>query len=552
MRHRRTLLVDPAILRGLAKGDKQGSGGWKLEHRERSEEEYIKDAGLVLDFDELAKKGVMSKEEKLIGKWYGIYASRQPGAHMARVVIPGGSLSTSRARNIAEVAEEYGQGKINVTTRQALQFHWLKIPQLPEVLRKLAEEGNSTFHGCGDVTRTIAACPLAENCVHARLNVRPWAERTMKALTDDRELDNLPRKFKISYSGCQAGCAQPYMNCVGNIAVQVPVDGENRRGFRVVIGGGMGWMAFVAQELFSFVPEEQIVAVNRAIAQLYRDHGDRYNRQKSRLKFVVDRQGIEFCRSVVLKNLKAEKISTAALRWEPLVDNGPSIPERPLTEENPVGSDGKATVRARIWLGELDYKQFLALAELADIYGDQRLYTTNRQNIEIRGVEPKHIAKVRKEIEAIGFPSDGFFGLRDIIPCVGTTYCPKAVGTTRNLHDLLQPVVNDPAYKEIEKFALINITGCPNSCVPYRIADIGFRGMRIREADEGSVIGYEMLIGGDQQAHGQKLGEFKESDIPGIVRLVLDTFKALRQNDETLTGLVQRVGLEPFSKAVLQ
>lgn len=525
---------------------------WKLDHQHRSEEEAIKDQGLVLDFDEIAKKGVMSKEEKLIGKWYGIYASRQPGAHMARVVVPGGSLSSSRARNIADIAEKYGQGKINVTTRQALQFHWLKIPQFPEILRELAEDGNSTFHGCGDVTRTIAACPLAETCQHARLNVRPWAERTMKVLTDDRELDNLPRKFKISFSGCEAGCAQPYMNCVGNIAVEVrlPGDEKPRRGFRVVIGGGMGWMAFVAKELFSFVPEHRIIAVNRAIAILYRDHGDRFNRQTSRLKFVVERQGIEFCRKVVLENLRAENIPSHEFYHEALADCGKPIPQRPLSEENPVGTDGKATVRARIPLGELDHHALRALAELADSYGDQRVYTTNRQNIEIRGVAVKDILAVRKAIEAIGFPTDGFFGLRDIIPCVGTTYCPKAVGTTRNLHDLLVPLVNAPEYKDIEKFAIINITGCPNSCVPYRIADIGFRGMRIREEQEGSTIGYEMLIGGDQEAHGLKLGEFKESDCVDVVRKVLDTFKTLRQAEETLTAVVQRLGLDPFKEAV--
>jgi sulfite reductase (NADPH) hemoprotein beta-component len=135
---------------------------------------------------------------------------------------------------------------------------------------------------------------------------------------------------------------------------------------------------------------------------------------------------------------------------------------------------------------------------------------------------------------------------------VGTTYCPKAVTETRSLHDLLLPIVTQDKYRSVDKKVLINITGCPNSCSPYRIVDIGFRGMRIREAEIGSVEGYEMLLGGDQRAFGQKLGEFKKTDCPEIVESVLDTFLKVRNADETLTQTVARLGLEPFQQAVFQ
>ncbi len=523
---------------------------WKNEFARRSEEEEIKDHGLTLDFEEIARRGTMSKEEKLIGKWYGVYASRHPGNHMARIVIPGGVMSTTQARNIANVAENHGQGRLNITTRQAIQFHWLKVGALPDMFRELSEEGNTTFHGCGDVARAVAACPLAETCEYRRINVRPWAIRTQKALNGYRDLDNLPRKFKVTFSGCQAGCAQPHMNCVGNIAVQrKAADGENQVGFEVVIGGGMGWQAFVAQRLFSFVPEDQIIQINRAIALLYRDHGDRYNRQKSRLKFVVDRLGIDECRTIVLKFLTGEEVDISQLSWEDFKETGPAFPERPLAQDVSIGTDGKAVVRAMINLGELDHRQLRALAEIADVYADQKLYTTNRQNIEIHGVEPQKVEAVQIAIKALGFETDGFYSLKDMVPCVGTTYCPKAVGTTRDVYDLLQPLVRQKKYDAIQKSAIINITGCPNSCSPYRISDIGFRGMRIRE-DQGSVEGFEVLLGGDQKKHGQKLGEFKTSDLYQVVETVLDTFVSLRNENETLTHAVNRVGMEPFEKAV--
>jgi len=137
---------------------------WRLDKRRVSEEEQLKDNGLTLDFDEVARKGALGGGEKLLSKWYGIYGSRHPGAHMARVVIPGGVVTSSQARRIVQVAEDYGQGKISITTRQCIQFHWLKAPALADMLRDLAKDNLSCFHGCGDVTRNVVACPLAETC----------------------------------------------------------------------------------------------------------------------------------------------------------------------------------------------------------------------------------------------------------------------------------------------------------------------------------------------------------------------------------------------------
>lgn len=514
-----------------------------------SDDEVIKAGGLVIDLDEIARKGGMSKEEKNIAKWYGIYSSRQAGNHMARIVIPGGVISSIQARNIAAVSEKYAQGRLNITTRQAIQLHWLKVGNLANMIRELSKEGNTTKHGCGDVTRIIASCPLAETCRYRRLNVRPYAQKTQKYLGEAADLNDLPRKFKITYSGCPAGCAQPYINCVGVVGVQREVDGKPEVGFEVVIGGGMGWKPFVAQKLFTFVPENRILQVCRAVALLFRDHGDRFNRAKSRLKFVVDKYGIEKCRDIIIANLKQENVDIRGIEHEPITETGVAFPDRPLTEEDPIGTDGNATVRAIVPMGELDFVALRRLAELTELYGDQKIYTTNRQNIELKGIQAKDIPAVKKEIEKLGFGTGGSFGLRDIVPCVGTTYCPKAVSTTRDLYKAVMEVVSREKYRPIEKQAVVNITGCPNSCSPYRIADIGFRGMRIRE-ELGSVEGYEILIGGRQNDFGRKLGEFKFEDCAGVVEKVLDHFIEINQDGETLTDCVRRVGIDAFKEAV--
>ncbi len=516
---------------------------FKMQFERRSEEEYVKEQGLVIDYDEMARKGKMSKEEGLISKWYGVYGSRRPGDHMARIVIPGGRITSSQARKIADVADKYSTGLLSVTTRQAIQLHFLQVGILPDLMRDIAPVGLSTFHGCGDVTRTIAACPLAETCSYRRMDVLPHAIATMKYLTSCRDLDNLPRKLKINFSGCSANCAQPYMNCIGVTAVTRDHNGSPENGFRITIGGGMGWKAYVGQELFGFVPEGAIQDYCRAIALLYRDNGDRFNRTTSRLKVVVARLGIEKCREIVLEKLEQEGKKFTDHVVGPVHDIGLPYPPRPLTQEDPVGSDGMVAVRLIVPKGELTSAALRRIAELSEIFANQRIYTDNRQNLSLHGVAPAQVGALKTEIRALGFVTDGFFGLTDMVSCVGTTYCPKGVTSTRTLFDLLTPVVASEKYRPIRHKGILNITGCPNSCSPYRIADIGFRGERIRE-ESGAVEGYELLLGGDQQEHGQKLGNFKATDCPAIVERFLDLFLAEGESDETIREYVKRVGME--------
>ena len=207
----------------------------------------------------------------------------------------------------------------------------------------------------------------------------------------------------------------------------------------------MGWAPFIGKELFSFVPPQKMARVNRAIAQLFRDYGDRRDRSFARLKFVVYRKGIDECRRIVLQFLQDEGVSVEDLETEDFEEIGVAYPERPLLEQNPVGTNGRVTVRAMVPKGELTHLAFKRMAEISEIYGNKRVYLTNRQNIEIHGVKPEKVEDVSAEIRKIGFDTDGFFGLRDIVPCVGTTYCPKAVSETRALYDLLKPVSAKPS-----------------------------------------------------------------------------------------------------------
>ncbi len=521
----------------------------KMTYLLRADEEEIKEAGLALDLDEVGRKGGLGRNETTLAKWHGIYKSRQPGNHLMRIVTTGGVMSSSQVRNMARVSERYGQGVINVTTRQAIQLHWVKAANLADAIRELAEEGTTTKHGAGDVNRIIAACPLAETCAYRRFDVRQYAHKTQKYIRDAKDLEDLPRKFKISFSGCSAACAQPSINCIGFVAVERIRDGITDKGFSVYTGGGLASTPYVAPLLFSFVPLDLTLPVARAISLAYRDHGDRYNRSTARWRVAVAKYGIEQTREWVKGFLHDEGYPTDALETEPFAESGKTAPERPLINAENIHEGRGSIVRVHVPKGEMTHYQFRRLAELSEIYADQKLYTTNRQNVEFHGVEPSKTEELKSHVREAGFGIDGFFGLTDIVSCVGTTYCPKAVAETRALYDAILPVVTKQKFASIRDRAIINITGCPNSCSPYRIADIGFRGMRIRE-ELGSVEGFEMLIGGDLWRFGEFAGEFKAADIPEVLESVLNTFVELRQGDETLAQTVTRAGIDIFKERI--
>jgi len=525
----------------------------------RSDDEVVKEGGLLLDFDEIARHGRMTLEESKIAKAYGIYTTRHPNYFMARVVVPGGVLTTSQVRGLSKIAEAYAQGRICLTTRQALQLHYLRLGDIAPMMRELANYSLTTFHGCGDNIRNTAACPWASVCPHRRFDVLPYARKTAELIDGCRDLDNLPRKYKITYSGCQGNCGQPRINCAGIVAiVRRRPDGGEETGFRVFIGGGMGWRPRAAELLYGFVPRDKIQPLCRAITMLFRDYGDRFDRSMARLKVVVDRRGIDDCRRITEGYMEAEGVDYSDFEKQFVEDCGPPVPRRPMAERQPIGDDGKAIARIMVPKGEVDFHSLKHIAELSERYGDKYVYTTNRQDFELHGVDPHKMPELLAEIDKLPVRSGTSFGLDDVVACVGTRYCPLAVSETRRMYDMLQTVLTREKYDAIRSEAVVNITGCPNSCSPYYIADIGLRGMRIRE-DHGSAEAYEIRLGGTGARFGQVLGEFKTEDCPRVVEAVLDTFVACRQGDETLADTVWRhkepgdaeaPGMTPYRRAV--
>ena len=253
----------------------------------------------------------------------------------------------------------------------------------------------------------------------------------------------------------------------------------------------------------------------------------------------MHRLGIPRCREIVDSYLDRDGVDRSSFEVEPVADCGQPIPHRPLRNPNPRGDDGSAIQQIKIPKGEMSSDHLAKIADLAEMYGDKCVYSTNRQNLELHGVDPKQLPQLRAEIKAMQLETDDFFGLSDIVSCVGTTYCPLAVSTTHRMFDMLHDLVRDAKYSKIRDKVLINITGCPNSCSPYRIADIGLRGLRIREL-EGSTEGYLITVGGTQQSFGRTVGEFKHDDCLRVIATILDTFVEIGDGVETLAQNVDR------------
>lgn len=479
---------------------------------------------------------------------HGIYKQRGTDTFMVRVVLPGGVLPAAKATALSTIAGKYASHDIHLTTRQNTQLYGVKPQEIQAVIRALHNAGLSTFHGGGNVTRNIVCCPLADNCPHHELDVLPYLTHTWEALTAEPALENLPRKLKICFNGCGNNCAMPHLNDIGISAVRVRLEGRLVEGFRVVIGGGHGPLPLFGMPLFEFVVREKIVDVCRAVAYLHRDFSDREHKARARLKHTVKRIGIEECRAVVERYLDEAEIDRGDILKCATAEPGRFPSSRFVTRDFSVGSDGFQIQRIGIPKGNILSDQLQGIAQAAERYGDGHLHVNCRQNIEIHGVRFEEVSMLRKELAHLGLGFDHFFGLSDILLCTGAAHCSSALTRTENLVDALD-FVRDSAYDNIRDRVTINISGCPNGCSQYKIADIGFRGTRIR-TEGGVTLGYEISVGGDAQTLGQPIGVFKECDCSMVTQVLLDNFRLLMKERETLSDVVKREGAQPFEKNV--
>ena len=503
---------------------------------------------------------------------HGIYGQRQPGVQMVRCKVPGGLLTAAQMEQLARISESYAGGKGHLTTRQDIQYHFVPLAQTADVMHLLADVGLTNREACYNSVRNVTTCPLAGLSRDEVFDVRPYAQRIAYAFLRKDLTANLPRKFKIAFDGCRGNdCIAGAINDIGLRAVLR----DGRRGFRVLIGGGLGPLPTEAQLLDEFLPAERLLNRCEAVVRVFNKCGNRQNRNKARMKFVLRERGIDWLREQIEREY-ADILENGGIAWPELVPEGfggyqshpPPLGQGallPVIHTNGTGDPqydrwletnlieqkqtGYATVVVRVDQGNLTSVQMRGLARLAADAADGLLRIGIDQNILLGFVPLARLRGLHAALRGLYLGDAGAREIADVTTCPGAYSCNLALTKSMNLGAALQEVVrryDDPLVRHLS----IKVSGCPNSCGQHWIADFGFYG-NARKIDGREVPYYQMLLGGgfDQEGvmrFGLAVQSVPARLAPEAVARVLDHYLGHRAPGETFRQYVMRHKVETF------
>jgi sulfite reductase beta subunit-like hemoprotein len=498
---------------------------------------------------------------------HGIYGQRQAGVQMVRCKIPGGLLTAPQTEQLGRIADEFGGGRGHLTTRQNIQYHFVPLARVPDLMHTLADVGLTNREACYNTVRNVTTCPWAGIAHDEVFDVRPYAQRVAYAFLRKDLTCDLPRKFKIAFDGCAGDdCIQGAINDIGLRAVIR----DGHRGFRMIVGGGMGPLPMEAKLLDEFVPEERLLNQCEAVIRVFNQHGNRRNKNMARLKFLVRDRGFDWLRSEIEKEYR-NILAHGGIAWpemvpegfggfqsqpQPLgngallpVANGPQDSAWRRSNVRLQKQTGYAAVTVKAEQGNLTGDQLRALARLASTAGDGLVRVTIEQNLVLGFIPLARLDAVHAALKAVGLGDSGAKEIQDVITCPGAYTCNLGLTKTMNLGAALAETVrryDDPRVRSLT----IKASGCPNSCGHHWIGDFGFYG-NARKIDGRELPYYQMLLGGGYDEEGIMRFGLAVQSIPArlapvAVTRVLDHFVANRQDGETFRQYVLRHKVEVF------
>jgi sulfite reductase beta subunit-like hemoprotein len=505
---------------------------------------------------------------------FGTYGQRQPGVQMIRTKIPGGMMTARQLEALADIADEFGGGRGHLTTRQNIQYHFVPLARVPDLMHKLADAGMTTREACFNTVRNVTCCPLAGISAEEAFDVRPYALKVAYAFLRKQLTDSLPRKFKIAFDGCAHDCMASAIHDIGLHALVR----NGKRGFRMVVGGGLGPLPSEAQLLDEFLPEEHLVSRCEAVIRVFNKHGNRQNKNKARLKFVVRERGWDWVRDEIEKAF-ADILANGGIATPELVPEGfggyQSNPQPlgqgallPVVNTNGTGDadydqwhrtsvrpqrqTGYASVTVRIEQGNLTGDQMRGIARIAADAGDGLVRILIDQNLLLAFVPLGRVKRVYAALGELGLNKAGAREIDDVTTCPGAYSCNLALTKSMNLGVALHDAVrhyDDPVVRKLS----IKVSGCPNSCGQHWIADFGFYG-NARKIGGKEIPYYQMLLGGGYDEQGVMRFGLAVQSVPArlapeAVRRVLDHYIANRLPDETFRAYVMRQKVEFFREA---
>jgi len=501
-----------------------------------------------LAFDEVrafAREGrasVLPEWANFYFKWWGVYtqgdgvgATGGKGGEglasdyfMMRIGIPNGIVTASQLRVIGGLTRKYARNLADITVRQAIQLHWLTIESLPEVVEALDAVGLSPKGACGDVTRNVTGCPLAGVAADELVDASPLADEITRLLKGNPDFYNLPRKFKVSVTGCPSWCSHPEINDVGLTATEH----NGQIGYSLRVGGGLSKEPHLAVRLDAFVLPDQAVRVVRAVAEIFREQQKlRENRNEARLKYLFLKEG--WTPDSFLANLQSRLDFTLL----------PAVPEkvpddifRDHTGIHPQRTPGLSYVGASVLRGRLSGEQLEAAAELSERFGSGALRTTVSQNLLFIDIPNSKAAELARELNKLDLHVEGSSFWRGAVACTGTEFCKLAITETKSFTRWVVDELEE-RLPEFDQQLRLNVTGCPNSCGQHWIADIGIEGKKIKHEGKLTDAFYFCLGGavGQHAAIARPVGYRCPAPlVPEAIERLLRHYLADRQPEENL------------------
>ncbi len=484
---------------------------------------------------------------------------------MMRIKIPWGGMSTAQMEALAEVAEEYSDGILHITTRQDVQLHFVHIEDTPDLMRRLAAVGITTREACGNVVRNVTACPRSGVCGTETFDVTPYTQAVHEFVLGHPDGQNFGRKFKIAFSGCDTqSCGLIRIHDVGCIARTREIDGEIRRGFEFYIAGGLGAVPYQAQLFDEFMPEEEILPTIQAIGRIFARLGEKKNRTRARLKFLVKKLGFDEFKRLVLEERAG---LDADPRWTGYLADLHSWDDKPLRQATPLEArqypaafetwrqssvipqrqDGYVMVTVGLPLGDLTSVQMRGLIEIVRKYTGDTCRCTIEQDILLRWVNLGDLFAVYEDLAALGLARAATGTIADATACPGTDTCKLGISASRGLIGELNKRLAakletlDPAVRNIR----VKASGCFNSCGQHHVADIGFWGVS-RKIRGQLVPHFQLVLGGQWEnnggAYGLAIVAIPSKNVPLVLDRVLENYVAGRLPGESFHDYVARIG----------
>jgi ferredoxin-nitrite reductase len=475
-------------------------------------------------------------------KWAGVYEQKPKDGHfMMRVRINTGAMNTDQARALAGIARDYGRDLMDVTTRQAIQFHWLRVENLPDIFKRLEAVGLYSFEACGDCPRTIVGNPLAGIDRDELIDTVALVDQVNDFFLMNRDFSNLPRKYKMSISTNIHNTAHAEINDLSFTPATKVIDGKEVIGFHVWVGGGLSAKPHLAKQLDLFARPEDVLNIAIAVTTIFRDHGYREKRHHARLKFLVADWGPEKFLEELLK-LTGElptRGEDKTVDWNAAYFDG----------VHPQKQEGLSYVGLNIPVGRLSGTEFTELARLADEYGSGSLRTTMSQNIILPGVPNEKIeALLQEQIFERLTPNPNLFMSRTV-SCTGNEFCNLAVVETKERARTVADYLD--ANVELDAEVRIHFIGCPNACGQKHIADIGLQGALVK-TPEGMVDAFDIAVGGilgpGAQFNQTLKGRVKGDNVGPVLEQLILFYKENRGPEESFHQFVGRVGVAAFQE----